>query len=57
MGSDALVKSVNLVSESFELSGKSVQVVLKSFLLFVEGLDGSSVLFCEVTECSLDVLS
>lgn len=57
MGSDALVKSVNLVSESFELSGKSVQVVLKSFLLFVEGFDGGRILSLEIRVSSLDVLS
>lgn len=57
MGSNALVKSVNFVGESLELSGKSVEVTLESFLLFVEGFDGSGVFFLEITEGGLDVLS
>lgn len=52
-----MVKSVNFVGESLELSGKSVEVTLESFLLFVEGFDGSGVFFLEITEGGLDVLS
>lgn len=52
-----MVKSVNFVGESLELSGKSVKVTLESFLLFVEGFDGSGVFFLEITEGGLDVLS
>lgn len=57
LSSDALGKVIDFLGESFSLGSESLEVVLKSLLLLVEGRDGLSVEGSEVFIGELDVLS